>query len=74
MVKLHLFFSSSDHGEDSLVVKNLDAQLGFNAKCFNEEDVCCEKPLEINPNVTENCADDPDYHCVGIQVGIKSNF
>ena len=42
---------------------------GFNAKCFNDEDVCCEKPLEINPNVTENCADDPDYHCVGIQVG-----
>ena len=57
-----------------MVVKDLDTQLGFNAKCFNDEDVCCEKPLEINPNVTENCADDPDYHCVGIQVGKICNF
>ena len=58
---------SSDRGENSIMVRN--GQSGFDAECPNKEDVCCEKPLETNPDVTENCADDPDYHCVGIQVG-----
>ena len=58
---------SSDSGENSIIVRN--GQSGFDAECPNKENVCCKKPLEINPDVTENCADDPDYHCVGIQVG-----
>ena len=57
----------NNHGGNSVVIRN--SQLGFNAVCPNEEDVCCEKPLEVNTNVTENCADDLDYYCVGIQVG-----
>ena len=61
------FSLSSDHGENSIIVRN--DQSDFDAVCLNKEDVCCGKPLETNPNVTENCADDPDYHCVGIQVG-----
>ena len=63
---------SSDHGGNSIIIRN--AQSGFNAVCPNKEDVCCEKPLKINTNVTENCADDLDYHCVGIQVGEIHNF
>ena len=59
------FFLSSDHGENSIILRN--EQLGFDAVCTNKEDVCC--PIETNPKVTEKCSDDPDYHCVGIQVG-----
>ena len=73
-------YLSSDHGENSIVIRN--AQLGFNqstiagfnAVCPNDEDVCCKKILEIDTDMTKNCADDPDYHCVGIQVGEIHNF
>ena len=42
----------------------------FHAACPNSEDVCCEKKLTIIETIGDkNCADDPDFHCVGIQVG-----
>ena len=67
-MEFNLFFPlSSDHGDDCITIRT--AQLGFVAGCPNNEDVCCEHPVIKNPNVDKNCADDPDFHCVGIQVG-----
>ena len=59
---------TSDLGENFAIVRN--AQLEFHAACPNSEDVCCEKKLTIIETIGDkNCADDPDFHCVGIQVG-----
>ena len=57
---------SSDVGENFAIVRN--AQLEFHATCPNNEDVCCKKPLIIETSGDKNCADDPDFHCVGMKV------
>ena len=57
---------TSDLGENFAIVRN--AQLEFHATCPNIEDVCCEKPLIFKPSGNKNCADDPEFHCVGMKV------
>ena len=43
-----------------------DESLGYDAKCTNEDEVCCKQTLE--PPTEKNCEDDPEYHCVPSQV------
>jgi len=38
---------------------------GFDAKCTNQEEVCCKQTLE--PPTEKNCEDDPEFHCVPSQ-------
>ena len=66
---MFLFSCYSDLGRT--LVERQNQESGFDAECPNNRDICCEKQLvvETDPNF-ENCADDPDYQCVGIQVSI----
>ena len=43
-----------------------DESLGYDAKCTNEDEVCCKQTLE--PPTEKNCEDDLEYHCVASQV------
>ena len=69
-------------GENKIEVRRIFGEsaftlTGYDAKCTSsnarDEIKCCKTVLDSNPP-TKKCEDDPDYHCVPVQVILKIQF
>ena len=77
-ISLTIFFIiTRNFGENKIEVRAFDEMLtGYDAKCTSnarDEMKCCKTVLNSNPP-TKKCEDDPDYHCVPVQVIKKIRF
>ena len=80
-ISLTIFFIiTRNFGENKIEVRGFDESTflltGYDAKCTSnarDEMKCCKKVLNSNPP-TKKCEDDPDYHCVPVQVIKKIRF
>ena len=65
----YYFLITRNFGEHAFTPKQSifdESIFGFDAKCTNQEEVCCKQTLE--PPTEKNCEDDPEFHCVPSQV------